>query len=133
MGCYFLMLALFNSCFAQRYVIKDDLTGLKSYVDVETPPKYKGSDSFIQDFMSNYSFEYEQGEMIQSGFVIQFVIDKKGNLLGARIAGKNADELTRVETEILKTLSLLQGWIPAQNKGKNVNVLVTTRINIAFR
>ena len=132
-GCYVLMLALLNSCFAQRNMIKDELTGLKSYVNVETPPKYNGGESFIHDFMSSFSFEYKQGEMMQSGFVVQFIIDKKGNLLGARIAGKKADELTRVETEVLNTLARLQDWVPAKNGRKNVNVLVTKRINIAFR
>jgi len=130
---YIFISILLTSCFSQENIIKDDLTGLRLYTSVDVPPKYIGGSSFTTDFMTNFSFKYEQDEMRQYSFVVQYVIDTRGNLIGARIAGKKEKEQTRVEREIIKTLYKLQNWEPAQHKGKKVNTLITTRLNIGFR
>ena len=59
-----------------------------------------------------------------------FVIDKRGNLIGARIRGKNDSELSLFEREGLRILSLCEKWMPGRNKGKPVNVLIRYSIKL---
>ena len=132
-GFLLLLLLLLMSCNTPRIIVKDDLTGLRTFTSVEFPPKLNGQNSFMQEFMAKFSFKYEQEEQRQYGFIVQFVIDKRGHLVGARIPGKKEQNYTRVEKEIINTLNQIQGWTPGKIDGKDVNVLVTPRLNIGFR
>ena len=66
---------------------------------------------------------YEEGKV-----VCQFVIDKTGQLINARIVeGLNED----FDLEVIRVLSLSPKWKPGINKGKPVNVMYT--IPVRFR
>jgi hypothetical protein len=111
----------------------DDLTRRHVYVFVEKMPYYKSGDmAFMTDFNKYFQYDFSQHseENIQTKLQVQFVIDDKGNLIGARIYNKAMDELTDFEKAGLKALSSMQNWQAGFHKGKSVNVILTKIIHI---
>jgi len=117
----------------ENNIIKyDSLTQQNVYTFVEKMPEYKGGEvNFINDFSKyfQYDFSKNEDEVIQTRLQVQFVIDIKGHLIGARIYNKNAKEITNFEKAGLKALNLMQDWQSGKHKGKSVNVLITRTIH----
>lgn len=84
----------------------------------------------LADFNNHFVYHFEDDEQIQASLDFMFVIDKRGNLIGARIRGKNDSELSLFEREGLRILSLCQNWSPGRNKDKPVNVLIRYSIKL---
>lgn len=96
-------------------------------------PVYKnGEKDFLDDFIKSFHYDFHPNEDIQTMLRLQFVIDVKGNLIGARIYGKKDESLTNFEKEGLKALILLQDWYPGRHNNKNVNVMLTKIINVDY-
>ncbi len=103
------------------------------YVFVEKMPCYKDGDmAFMTDFSKyfQYDFSLHSEDNTQTKLQIQFAIDDRGNLIGARIYNKATDKLTDFEKAGLKALNLMQNWQAGVHEGKVVNVILTKTIHI---
>lgn len=110
------------------------MTNEYAYTTVEQMPSYKGSNSaFMNDFISLFNYAPEQNENIQTTLRVQFVINTKGQLIGARIYNKGLNMLTNFEKAGLKALGQMQDWTPGIHNNKKVNVLLTIPIHIDFQ
>lgn len=136
-------LLIFIFCFYSCHSLKgqqessivgyDSLTQKNVYVFVEKMPSYKGGEVvFMSDFIKSFHYDFSKNkeEPIQTKLQVQFVIDTKGDLIGARIYNKETDELTDFEKAGLKALSSMQNWQIGVHRGKAVNVILTRVINI---
>ncbi|MGC3978560.1 MAG: hypothetical protein QM751_10240 [Paludibacteraceae bacterium] len=118
-----------------KLVQYDDLTKKNVYIVVEKMPVYKkGEKDFLDDFIKSFDYDYSLhlDENIQTMLRLQFVIDSKGHLIGARIYDKKPEILTNFEKAGLKALVLLQSWEAGKHNGKNVNVILTRIINVDY-
>ena len=96
-------------------------------------PNYKGGDiALMADFDKYFHYKFQTNEDIQTKLRVQFVIDTKGRLIGARIYDKKPETLTNFEKAGLKALVLLQSWEAGKHNGKNVNVILTRIINVDY-
>ncbi len=116
------------------FVKYDSLTQQNVYVFVEKMPYYKGGEvAFISDFNGKFQYDFSKSEeeLIQTKLQVQFIIDTRGHLIGARIYNKNAtDKLTSFEKAGLKALNSMQNWQKGFHKDKAVNVILTKTIHI---
>lgn len=115
----------------------DIITRKNVYIFVEELPKYKGSEiykggeiEFTKDLVNNIHYAFLENDNIQTRVQLQFVIDKKGHLIGARIFGKESDELSDFEKAVLKALCFTKDWQAGRQNGTPVNVLLKMPINI---
>ena len=103
------------------------------YTFVEEMPSYIGGDNaFLSDFSKCFQYSFSDSENMQTKFRFQFVINKKGHLVGARIYGKKAEELTNFDKKGLETLMSLQNWQAGKHNGKFVNVVLTKTIQVDY-
>ena len=115
----------------QENVQYDSLTRKNVYVFVEKMPDYNGGEvAFINEFSKNFQYTFSESEDIKTRLQVQFVIDVKGHLIGARIYNKTVDELTTFEKAALKAINLMQDWQVGRHNNKLVNVLITKTIHI---
>jgi hypothetical protein len=116
-----------------KLVQYDNLTGRYVYTFVEQMPNYKGGDiALVTDFAKYFHYNFQPNEDVQTKFEVQFVIDTKGHLIGARIYNKGTKILTKFEKSGLKALALLQSWEAGKYNGKNVNVILIKTINVDY-
>lgn len=132
----FLMLSCHTARIQQtnETLLFDKMTNEYVYTTVEQMPSYKGSNSaFMNDFISHFNYAPKQNENIQTTLRVQFVINTKGQLIGARIYNKGLNKLTNFEKAGLKALEQIQDWTPGIHNNKKVNVLLTIPIHIDFQ
>lgn|GEM_PF-1731721 len=123
----------------------DSLTQKEVYVVVEKMPLYKGSgptfqthnweesvSAFLADFSKRFTLDdSSNAEPLQTRLEVQFVIDKEGHLIGARIpCKKEGDKLSAFEKSGLKTINSMQNWQPGIHEDKAVNVILRIVIHI---
>ena len=112
--------------------VDDELTGIKAFtmIKAETAPVYRGEfGSFSKEIDKVLESSGVYSDTISHHIRVQFIIDKKGNLLGARIEGKDRDELDPVEQKILKTVDKMQQWKPGTFNGKPVDVFLEKHVS----
>ena len=115
----------------QEYTQFDEITRKNVYIVVEEMPQYKGGeDVFLKKLANNVQYVYSENDNLQTRVQVQFVIDKKGQLIGARIYGKESDAISDFEKAVLKALCQTNDWHAGRQNGKPVNVLLTKAINI---
>lgn len=137
-GPLLLFLLSFTSCIQKgihnnKLIQYDHITKQNVYLFVEKMPVYKHSEvDFMRDFIKYFHFNELShiAESIPTKLKVQFVINNKGKLIGARIYNKSENEYTNFEKIGLRALNSIQNWQPGINNGKNVNVLLTKLINI---
>lgn len=90
------------------FVKYDSLSQKEVYTFVEKMPFYKGGEAaFISDFSRRFRPVYSDTEPKQTILKVQYVIDKEGHLIGARIYNKKeGDKLSAFEENGLKALNL---------------------------
>ena len=98
----------------------DSITKKEVYLIVDELPKYR-NDAF--DF-SKYILQNMKSLPEYDIYRIQFIIDEKGYLLGARVKNKKESQLTAYEKELLSILDSMPRWHPAKYKGKGVSYLM---------
>ena len=109
----------------------DTLTNRNVYTFVENMPQYKGGTrAFMNEFGKRFHYEFKEHEDIQSKLRVQFVIDRKGALIGARIIDKKNAELSNFEKEGLKTIMAMPNWEPGKQHNENVDVILTMIIDV---
>ena len=115
----------------QEYTQFDEITRKNVYIVVEEMPQYKGGEGvFLKELANNVQYVYSENDNLQTRVQVQFVIDKKGQLIGARIYGKESDAISDFEKAVLKALCQTNDWQAGRQNGKPVNVLLTKAINI---
>ena len=115
----------------QEYTQFDEITRKNVYIVVEEMPQYKGGEGvFRKELANNVQYVYSENDNLQTRVQVQFVIDKKGQLIGARIYGKESDAISDFEKAVLKALCQTNDWQAGRQNGKPVNVLLTKAINI---
>ena len=114
--------------------VTDEFTMLPVFLNVDKQPKYKdGMMSLLEDFSSSFHHNYQDDEIIQTSVNVIFVIDTTGALIGERIKGKDSEDLTSFEKDVLNTIHALQSWTCGQINGKKVNVRVSFPIHVEPR
>lgn len=107
----------------------DTITNTQVYTFVEEAPLYPGgTGSLIKFFEEN--FKYHKEGVSNGLFMMEFVIDNTGALIGQRIRNKSKDQLNLMETEALRVLQVMPKWRPGKCKGKAVNVLFYLPLNL---
>lgn len=115
----------------QEYTQFDEITRKNVYIVVEEMPQYKGGEGvFIKELANNVQYVYSENDNLQTRVQVQFVIDKKGQLIGARIYGKESDAISDFEKAVLKALCQTNDWKAGRQNGKPVNVLLTKTIQL---
>lgn len=102
----------------------------KVYDMVDTPPTFPGGAEAMLQYLSNsvvYPVE-AQAKSIQGRVVVQFVVDKNGNLTTPQVI-RGIDPL--LDKEALRVVSSMPAWSPGLLKGKAVNTRFT--LPIMFR
>lgn len=115
----------------QQYTTYDRLSNLYVLVFTDKMPRYNGGyASFISEFNKNFHYNKVNNKNLQTKIKFQFVINKKGKLVGARIYNKGDKDLTDFEKAGLDALTKIQNWSPGKFQNKKVNVLLTLTIHI---
>jgi protein TonB len=107
----------------------DSVTKMQVYLHTDKMPQYPGGAEAVIDIItSNYVTQDSKKKGYDMSFKIEFVIDQNGKMIGARIAGKKADQLTPDDKELIRVLKLLKPWKPGTCNLKPVPVLMTRDI-----
>lgn len=108
----------------------DTLTGECVYQFVEEMPVYcNGKRNVITDIFSLIEVDSDSENVLVTKVHLQFVINKNGELVGARIRDK--DDINNMEKHIIEAVNRLNGtWSVGRLNGKEVSVLLSYAINI---
>jgi hypothetical protein len=68
----------------------------------------------------------------QTLYLVEIVIDNKGDVVLSRIKEKNYNNLSVNELEILRVINKMPKWKPGSCRGINVPVLLILPIHIEF-
>ncbi|MDR0657429.1 MAG: TonB family protein [Mediterranea sp.] len=96
---------------------------------VEQMPQYPGGTKALMNFLA-YNIRYPKDaakNKVQGRVVVQFVVDKEGNVINPKITRSVNHEL---DGEALRVVRAMPKWTPGVQRGKKVSVRYT--IPIAF-
>jgi len=118
---------------SNSHVAYDSITNLivhdLYFLDRQPTFPERGYEGFVSYIIRNYEDTSQAG--IYHKVKIKFVIDKKGHLIGARIAERQEDNCCDEEEKIIKILESSPLWEPGVYKGKDINVLYWLRFSYA--
>lgn len=112
----------------------DETLNEEVYTFVDSMPQYPGGHiEFMRFFGNNY--QYQEQEIIQLTFVIEFIVDLEGNFINPQIGGKDPENLNSSELEIIRVLNLMPKWSPGYCKGNKVlvKVMIPLLLSPSFR
>ncbi|GAA3954609.1 hypothetical protein GO495_31440 [Chitinophaga oryziterrae] len=101
----------------------DSLAMMNVFTYVDEMPEYPGGNPAMLKFIAK-NFRYPDKSDFQASFRIQFVVDIDGSIIAARVRGRNKNELTLVEKELLKVLCKMPKWKPGACLNKSVPVKI---------
>lgn len=100
--------------------------GDENYIFNETDkmPQFPGGETKLLDFVAkNMRYPVLAQEFnIQGCVTVQFVVDRTGNVINAKVV-RSVNPL--LDAEALRVVNLLQGWTPGEKNGKKVAVYYT--------
>jgi hypothetical protein len=109
----------------------DKRTNLEVCSFTDKMPSYRGGyTTFLHDFSTNFQYSNQIDNNIQTNIVVQYVINKKGRLVGARIFNKEDKDLSCFDKAVLEALEKVQNWTPGEYHHKKVNVIIKQTIQI---
>ena len=109
----------------------DKRTNLEVCSFTDKMPSYRGGyTAFLHDFSANFQYSNQIDNNIQTNIVVQYVINKKGRLVGARIFNKEDKDLSCFDKAVLEALEKVQDWTPGEYHHKKVNVIIKQTIQI---
>lgn len=114
-------------------IIKQNVTLDEVFYKVDVMPKFNGgdSDNFRQFIQEKLKYpEDAQTKKITGKVYVEFVIDKEGNIVNAKVIRGVSPSL---DAEALRVVNLSPKWEPGQNGGKAVNVSYTMPIVFALK
>ncbi len=109
----------------------DKFSGQFVYTFVDQFPEYPGGfEAFNNFFLKN--LKYPDQEYFQLSFLLEFIINDKGEIVAPRIKGKTPKQFTKAEIEVIRVLKMMPNWIPGKCFGKSVSVkmFIPMRISI---
>lgn len=98
---------------------------------LDKDPVFAGTETNIMEYIQKKHKEAPDHAYIFSLRVI-FVVDKKGKVIGARIANKESNEYTNNERQIVAIVNSSPKWIPGVYSGKVVNTFVRMRFKFGI-
>jgi hypothetical protein len=102
------------------------------YSFAEEMPDYPGGKSEMFKFFIKNMQNQEQ-DVLQSTFVVEFIIDKKGHIVNPHIKDNPTNvNLTNMEKEVLRVFCIMPKWIPGKRNNKNVNTIVMEMVRVEF-
>lgn len=125
------MIFMVLSCRSQDYgcgysVTYDSITNKNVYTLVDYMPAFLGKEGNIVSYIcKNYNDPSRAG--VGASFLLRFVIDKEGYLIGAGIVDKERRKYEPEEKQIIDIVETSPKWKPGVCKGKKVDVLVKMR------
>ena len=100
----------------------------------EKMPQYKkDTANFILELVENLSPQEEDLLSRPTHIVCVFVIDTTGALVGPRIEGKNVNDCSLFENNLLNTVSSMQFWTRGYKNDVPINTLITCPIYLDYR
>jgi TonB family protein len=104
------------------------INGNRFYSNLSYKAYYPGGVKMLNNFLDNNILYPQEAieKKIQGKVYVSFVIDKNGNVKNERIISGIHKLL---DDEALRVLKLLGRWIPATNKGVNVESVVSLNID----
>jgi protein TonB len=102
----------------------DSLAKMIVYTYVDKEPEYPGGSPELMKFIAK-NFHYPNQDDFQGSFQIQFVVDKQGSIIAARIKEKKQSNLTLAEKELLKVVYKMPKWNSGRCRGRVVPVKIT--------
>jgi TonB family protein len=102
------------------------------FMVVEEMPEYPGGVPALRQFLAN-SVKYPEEAIkkgIQGKVYVNFVVEKDGSIVVAKIARGVSPEL---DAEALRVVKLMSKWKPGKQKGEAVRVSYTVPINFALQ
>ena len=121
MKFYFLAICLFLfTFFSAQDLSKDRTSSNKVYQVTDKMPKYPGGSSAMRDFVQeNLQYPEVKGEKLEGTVIINFIIDRKGNVMSTEILNSFQSEY---DMEALRVVNEFPKWSPGENDGVPVNV-----------
>ncbi len=125
------IISLFLYSFNQEIFIKeyDKITKRMVYKNIQNMPIYKNGNNFHNDFAKSIKVD----ENTPTKIILEFVIDKKGFLIGERIYKKSKKDWNEFEISCLKSLKLMQNWKPGNINNEPVNVIMKFPIHLDYQ
>lgn len=108
--------------------IRDTIINDNVYRTVDEMPTFIGKDRNLGLYVAKRFYDNSLNVGLQFSVNLQFVIDKDGNLIGARIYHKKEDEYTKEESQIINIIKSSPKWKPGICSNKKVNVLISMRL-----
>jgi len=102
----------------------DSLAKMIVYTYVDKEPEYPGGSPELMKFIAK-NFHYPNQNDFQGSFQIQFVVNKQGSIIAARIKGKKQSDLTLAEKELLKVVCKMPKWKSGRCRDRLVPVKIT--------
>lgn len=123
-----IILALFIGHFATAQTSTQVVNDTTIFENPDTPIRFKGGDDIlIKDIQKHLKYpEKSKGDGIEGKVMVSFVVEKNGKLSNITIVKGLNDELN---AEVIRVVTKLDGWIPAQNQG----VTVRARMYLPFQ
>ena len=132
---FIVIILLISSCSSSRttgiFKVYDQLTKKWVFVYADEPPVYNNDTNGFMKYFNEYfdaCGDIEGFLSHQTRLNLQFVIDKNGQLIGARILGKEEKDWTQYDRCAINVVIKSKQWSPGKIKGRNVDVLVTCPI-----
>ncbi|RFS26635.1 hypothetical protein DVR12_02270 [Chitinophaga silvatica] len=119
-----LQTALTCCCYAQSKTTQeyDSVLEQRAYIIVDQMPEFDNSEAKLMEFITT-NFHYpEEQEDFQGSIWLEFIVDENGVVRNAKISKKLQHQLTLVDKEGLRILSIMPKWKPGSLNGKNVPV-----------
>jgi periplasmic protein TonB len=101
----------------------DSLAKMNVFTYVDKMPEYKGGQAALLRFIAK-NFQYPNHGQFQASFQVQFVVNTNGAVIAPRIKNKKRNEITVVESELLKLVLKMPKWNPGACFDKTVPVMV---------
>lgn len=104
----------------------------KTPKNVDIMPQFPGGEYALRSFMtSNVRYpENAQRNSIQGKVFVNFVVDRAGNAVNAKVVRRIHPLL---DAEAVRVVQSLPQWIPAQQNGRNVRVSYTVPVNFVLQ
>lgn len=130
---------LAQSCVSKKNVEINDKEYCKHYFDtivnmdvykfVDSPPYFeKGNADVLKYFNEHYNtFDSLSNQLT---YLLEFVVDIDGSIIGGRIRNKSRNQYSGSEMEVINIFESMPKWVPGKCKENNVPVLVNFPIKL---
>jgi len=98
------------------------------FITAEDLPTFPGGKVAMMKYLRE-NFIYTDRESGQNRFIVEFVVNEDGMVVGERIRSKEPKDISEVESELLKVVASMPKWNPAKCNGAYVPFRLIIPIN----